>query len=349
MLLSNSTSAVYAIEKAAEAARKVTSIHFQEWVPLSALEEEAPADSDMTKSAWADFNRIEGDLALRQEVWAEFDGEGGLVRLRLEWPVSVDGRKEILLTPTQADVWFVHKGGYLITRAKEIVVYQCQAFLDPTKRIEQLDAAIKSGAAKIESTETSRTEGTTVYHVVYPDDPSRSARYVIDQASHLLKEARFYEKSDGADALVDVLKFIDYDKPIEAAKWVLDAPADVMRVDELTQVIGLAKGDMTDAEVAKEGVRQFFEAMVAEDYETAGRLYSGIPAGKMREMFGKTRFVRVVSLGEPAAPFDPKIGGFAVPYEVEIEVDGKTSAKEGTAFIRPIQTQPDRWAIHGGI
>lgn len=348
-LLGNGASAVYALDKALEASKKVTTVHYQEWVPLATLEAEFPKDGEFAKKAWADYSDIDGGQALRQEVWAEFDGEGQLLRLRLEWPVTEDGRKEIILRPDQVDIWFVHKGAYLVMRDERAASMYSQAFLDPKKRLESLNASITAGKVKIESTSTSHADGTTTYNVVYPELPAMREEFVIDQKSHLLLERGSYQLSDGAEKLLSVQKFSDYNVPIDASRWVLDAPDDVIRVNQITQVIGIAKGEMTDAEVAKEGVRQFFEALIKEDYETAGRLLSGIPADKVRELLGSMRFLRIISLGEPTPPSDPRIGGLRVPYKVEIEVNGEVSIKEYSAAIRPVHSQPDRWTIHGGI
>lgn len=351
LLTGKGASVAYALDKAVAASKKVTTVHYQEWVPLTALEAEVPINGDFAKKAWADYDGIDGDLALRQEVWAEFDGEGQLLRLRIEWPVTEDGRKEIILRQDQADIWFVHKGGYLIMRDERAVSMYPQMFLDPTKGLQSLDASINAGKATMRAVKdtTGFGGGTTTYTVDYMDIPSRNALYVIDQKSHLLTEVRSYMKSGDVNTLVAVMRFLDYGKPVDAGTWVLNAPADVIRVDQLTQVIGIAQGEMTDAEVATEGVRQFFEAMITEDYETAGRLYSGVPADKMEELLGPMRFVRIVSLGEPTAPSDPRVGGLVVPYKVEIEVNGEVSLKEHIAYIRPVESQGDRWAIHGGI
>lgn len=348
-LLGNGASAVYALDKALEASKKVTAVHYQEWVPLATLEAEVPKDGEFAKKAWADYDGIDGDLALRQEVWAEFDDEGQLLRLRLEWPVTVDGRKEIVLRPDQADIWFVHKDGYLVVRDERAASMYSQAFLDPKKRLERLNASITAGKAKIESTSTSHADGTTTYNVAYPELFGRRQVHIIDQKSHLLLEIDSYELRDGAEQFVSRSKFSDYNQPIDPSRWVLDAPEDVLRIDQITQVVGLAKDEMSDAEVAKEGVRQFFEAVIAQDYETAGRLCGGLPPEFMQEHLGNIRFLRIISLGEPTAPSDPRIGGLRVPYKVEIEVNGEVSIKEQSAAIRPVYSQPDRWAIHGGI
>jgi hypothetical protein len=122
-----------------------------------------------------------------------------------------------------------------------------------------------------------------------------------------------------------------------------------MRVDQTTQEIGLAKGDMTDNQVAVAVVRQFFEAIGAKDYAKAGRLYEGIPAEKVKQILGQADRVQIVSLGEPTPHARPETQFLCVPFEVELDTGGAKSIKKGTAYVRPVYNQPDRWAIDGGI
>ena len=120
-------------------------------------------------------------------------------------------------------------------------------------------------------------------------------------------------------------------------------------IEMVLQEIGLAKGDLTDEEIAVEVVRQFLEAMIAEDYAKAGRLCGGIPAATMKEQFGRAHHVRVVSLGTPTPHPDPRTRFLCVPCEVEVSEGGATSLKSIVANVRPVYGQPDRWAIGGGI
>ena len=91
--------------------------------------------------------------------------------------------------------------------------------------------------------------------------------------------------------------------------------------------------------------------MISKDYAEAGRLYQGIPAEKMREVYGEGgSFIRIVSIGEPRP--EPKYGKLRVPCTVEFEKDGEITQwptySEGL-LVGPVNNQPDRWTIFGGI
>ena len=147
----------------------------------------------------------------------------------------------------------------------------------------------------------------------------------------------------------------DYNVPIAPTMFTLEeeVPADVMRVDQVTREVGLAQGTMSDQETAAETVRQFFEALKAQDYDKAGNLLGGIPAAKMQELFGSMKVVQIVSIGDPQPQPIPGVGGFIVPCEVLMQDQaGNTySHKYPGVAVRPVdeRKQPNRWNIHGGI
>jgi hypothetical protein len=161
----------------------------------------------------------------------------------------------------------------------------------------------------------------------------------------------FYQLRDGAYQYIGKQEYCDYNQPIEADMFTLnEVPADVMRVDQTAQEVGLAQGTLTDEEIALEVARQFFEGLIAEDYATAGRLLEGIPAEKIKEMFGRRKFLRIISVG-PVAPHPiPETKGVIVPCIVEMEENGQISEWNLDRLgVRQVYNQPGRWTIFGGI
>ena len=183
----------------------------------------------------------------------------------------------------------------------------------------------------------------------WPDPSERRAVYLVEPKTKLLQQLETY-KHDGDDyAFVSRRTFLEYNEPIDPAIFTLDLPADVVHIDQTTQAVGLPRGDLSDEEIAVEVVRQFFEALIAEDYAKAGQLLAGIPAARIKERFGRVRCLRILSLGAATPQPIPLVGGLVVPYEIEIEFEGVKSVKKHRAAVRPVYNQPDRWTIHGGI
>jgi hypothetical protein len=131
-------------------------------------------------------------------------------------------------------------------------------------------------------------------------------------------------------------------------------PADVQRIDgDAQENRGLPQGTLSDDEIAVKVVRQFFEALIARDYETAGQLYCGTGAEEMKQgYFGQTRIIRIISIDTPTPHPIPEVGGLRVPCKIEVEKDGVRSVWEPYGpFVRTIHRQSEhpRWEIHGGL
>jgi hypothetical protein len=174
----------------------------------------------------------------------------------------------------------------------------------------------------------------------------------VDQATKLVTATEFYRLKDGRYQYIGMQEYYNYNKTIDAEMFTLDdeVPADVMRVDQTAQEVGLVQGNLSDEEVAVEVARQFFEALIAKDYTRAGKLLEGIPADKMQQMFGNIKFIRIISIG-PAGPHpNPATGGLVVPCTVEIEKDGQINEwKLERLGVRQVYNHPGRWTIFGGI
>ena len=86
-----------------------------------------------------------------------------------------------------------------------------------------------------------------------------------------------------------------------------------------------------------------------KDFDKAGRLFSGVPAEDIERVYGKIRFVRIVSVGETISKRQG-YGGDFVSHKVEIEQDGKVVLwKANAAQVRQVHGQPGRWEIAGGF
>jgi hypothetical protein len=175
----------------------------------------------------------------------------------------------------------------------------------------------------------------------------------VDRATKLVTTIEFYKLKDGKYQYLERIEYYDYNQPIKAEMFSFDnddIPADVTRIDQTTQEIGLEQGKLTDKEIAVKVVREFYEALIAKDYAKAGQLYGGMPADKMRERWEELNVVRIISIAEPIPHPYPGVGGFQVHCEIEIERDGiKSILKPYGPGVRPVHGQSHRWNIHGGV
>ena len=173
--------------------------------------------------------------------------------------------------------------------------------------------------------------------------------FKVDSETKLLQQLEKYRLKDGDYKLSGRIRYSDYNQPVPDI-FVLNPPPDVIRVDQTTQEVGLAQDDFSDEEVVVEVARQFFEALIAEDYNKAGKLLQGIPGERIQQMLSDKKFLRIISIGSVAPHPNPRTQGLVVPCVVEIEKDGTISEwKLDQLGIREVYKQPGRWSIFGGI
>jgi hypothetical protein len=296
--------------------------------------------------------RIEPNVKGRMsEAWAQFDEGGKLLRLRMIFPTTEDGAKEVLWQEDKAEVWFKTKGHAVVVQEKAMLQRMPEMLkaFDPRVATEELHQAQASGKVQIETRDPS-AEGEPITLVVsFTDSRDRRSLFRINPQTKLVEQHEIQRFTDGKWESLARHEYLEYNQEVPPGTFALDIPPDVTRIDQTTQKIGLAKGDLTDEQIAAKVAREFFEALIAEDYGRAGALYEGIPASKMEQTFGKIEFLRILSVGDPTPHPDVRTRFLQVPCEVELRVGGETHVKTFTPAIRAVYNQPDRWGIGGGI
>jgi len=291
-----------------------------------------------------------------KEFWVEFYEDGQVKNVRMsfpEWSERDDGAKIVVWKESKAQVWFVKKNSLLTVKDERVAAEMLKLVVatDPRLAVERLYEQQIQGKVKVEISESSRKSEPIVITATYVTGGLRRVLFV-DQATKLVTRMDIYRLKGDEYQYIGWEEYYDYNQPIEAGMFTLDdeVPADVLRVDQTTQEVGLPQGKLGDEEIAAEVVRQFFEALIAGDYAKAGKLLEGIPADKMKEAFGDRKFLRILSIG-PAGPHPmPETKGLVVPCIVEIEKDGVISQwKLDRLGVRQVYNQPGRWTIFGGI
>ena len=297
-----------------------------------------------------------------KEFWIEFykDGEVKNVRMHMpEWDSPEDGAKVTIWKENKAQVWFKKKKSLITIRDKTVAAHTLNFIkeLDPKLVVERLYYARQTqNQVEIEIDEPSnKAEPIVVTATCLPGSLRAGWRLVlfVDRATKLVTAIEFYKLKDGKYQYVERIEYYDYNQLIEAEIFSLDnddIPADVTRIDQTTQEIGLEQGKLTDKEIAVKVVREFYEALITKDYAKAGQLYGGVPATKMQERWQNINVLRIVSISEPIPHPYPGVGGFQVHCEIEIEKDGiKSILKPYGPGVRPVHGQSHRWNIHGGV
>ena len=299
-----------------------------------------------------------------KEFWIACDDTGGIENVRYflpAWAQPGDGARSVVWKQGVAQIWFHKKNAILIYRNDTIAdrISALARASDPRGAVERLREGELQGKLTLEIEQPPDQSQPITVTATYLTGGSPNGRrdiLSVDQATKLVMATRFEHLGpDGQYVTQGRQEYHDYNVPIAATVFALDdeAPADVIRVDQVTRDVGLAQGTLSDAEAAAETVRQFFEALKVQDYDKAGSLWGGIPAENIQQWFGRMKVVRVVSVGEPEPFPNPAVGGFVVACKVELQDEtGKTYSRNYPRLaVRPVdmQKQPDRWNIHGGM
>jgi hypothetical protein len=283
------------------------------------------------------------------EMWIEVGEDGKPVRVRMDMAWTPDGPKTVFWENGKASVWFPSKNAFLTINDMRVVNEVPKEFLNPNSLVTALEERVAAGRAKFTQVKlTYESEWNPRVLVVNPPEPDGKVEvYVIDPKTKLLQEYEKYSKHGSELVFEARFRFTLYNEPIPASVFAPAVSGDAMRVDWTKREIGLTQGKMTDAEISEAVVRQFFESAIAKDYEKAGAIYSGLPADKLKKAFDQKPVGKIISIG-PAKP-DDRPGRkrmFCVPYAVDWS-DGERWG--GTAYVRPVETQPGRWMLDGGI
>lgn len=293
-------------------------------------------------------------------VWAEFFDNGQVKSMRMDlpaWAGGSDGRKAVVWRNGQAQVWMKDKGSLIIVPEEAVAEQLLSAIkeCDPKLAVERLSIQAAKGEVEIDIAEPGDETGPIVVTVTYPAESAKAGERLVlyvDANTKLVTKVEKKQLNEGAYVKERIAEFYDYNKPIAAGRFELDdeVPADIVRVDQVSNVVGLAQGQMSDDEVAVEVAKQFFEALVKDDYDKAGRLLEGFGAAYLRQAMGDMRVVSVVSVGAVQEHPNPSTKGVVVPCVVEVEKDGKLEQmKFDRLGVRPVYNQPGRWTIFGGI
>jgi len=284
------------------------------------------------------------------EVWIEVGEDGKPVRVRTDLAWTADGPKTIFWQDGKASVWMQSKNVFLIINDTRVLSQIPKEFLDPNSLVTALDQRVAAGKAQVSQVKLPyESELNPKVLAVNPPEPEGKVEvYVIDSKTKLLQEYEKYSKHGSELVFGARFRFTQYNEPIPESVFAPPAlSADVMRLDQSNREIGVAQGKMSDSEVCEAAVRQFFECVIAKDYDKATDIWPGWGTDSLRERFEQKPVAKIISIGPAKADVEPGHGGrFSVPYEVEWTDGGRWS---GTAHVKPWEGQPGRWMLGGGI
>jgi hypothetical protein len=254
------------------------------------------------------------------EAWVQFNADGAPIRARGDWLNSGEGPYVVIMSGEKCDVWFKAKNSHVVMPANDFLkqfAAQRERF-DPKLAFEKLRADEKAGKVQVATQEPSQEGQPITLTVTSKGSPDWREAYEVNSKTKLLEQMIGYRRRGGKWERQWRREYLSYNKELDPNAFEIDLPKDILTADQLNQEVGLAKGDLSEKEIAVKVVREFFTAMIARDYAKASKMYSGIPVDKLAKEKDWFRYTRIASIGEPTQAI--KFGPIRVPVKVEWEI-----------------------------
>jgi hypothetical protein len=323
------TPPAYALEQTIEANHTIQTVHLRIW---------------RSKSEFKD-------------CWIKYDDAGLLSNLRQNFYGDVhDNDDNLRFTVWNEGVlktWMPLKNVVIVTRVNnEATGWEDFAeTYDPKLTLQRLyDDSRENEAIELEIHEPVQGGDLIYIEAINSGDKTR-LELAVDPETKLVKELSRYHLENQEYEFVMRIEYLSYNQPINLSVFELSAiPDDALIYDQVDQLVGLEKGDLTDDEIAVKVVRECLEATIAHDYEEVSRLMEGDPGDSvevfLEEELG-AKLTLIVSIGQPE-PHERWPNILCVPCEIEIEdEDSEKRIVSIYATAKAIGYQPGcRWIVH---
>jgi hypothetical protein len=279
--------------------------------------------------------------------------------MRYHSPVFGDpiGPLTIVGNPDQSQVWLalfnIHLVGYDPPGDPSGLFGFDVAQIDPKHLIEKLYQEQELGEIILDINEPVQKDMPITITVTYPEgsvSENWMKVFYIDQATKLVKKIEKFELRGEQYQHIKTIEFSDYNQQFDPGIFSIDQEVSENAIvfDMSGIPIGLEQGDMTDEEVATEITRQFWEAVIAKDYDRAGQLFLGVPGFLVQAAFmAKSMNVfKLSSVGTSRPDPDPDSNAMISSSKCLFERGGQNYIFNWyEVFVRPVSSGADKWVL----
>jgi len=282
----------------------------------------------------------------KDEYWAEFDENGKVLRSRQEeWNGREEGdgpRQVTVWEDNTRDRYYPETGIELITRIgntePELVEF------DPETTVQKVYEQVENGQANIDIQEPVMDDRLITITVTYAGSNAKSVLLVDPETKFVTRSDSYWWDSEAEHECSFGIEVLEYNQPFDASVFDLNLPEDTITIDQVSQEVGMAQGDMSDEEVASQIVREALEAWAAGDYARAGKLFGGAPPELLTKRYSHLRPLKQISLGQTQA-VEYRKPWFEVPCTYDIEYDSQIERIEWKMNALAVDGQPERWYV----
>ncbi len=287
----------------------------------------------------------------KDEFWAQFDGEGKLLRFRQE---EDGGPKEPMITLWENKImnrYYPSCGVQERTLMKNSGggLEGLEEF-DPETIVQEIQALVEDGKAIMEIQDPPRYADRMTIHVTRTDGKPLKRTLVVDPETKFVVRVDDYWGREGERAVHHGMEVLEYNKAIDPRLFEPDFPEDTILMDQVTQEVGMARGDMPPEKYAVEIVRAALDAWAKGDVAKASKLFGGVEARLLTERFKDMRPVGRVSIGKPepihsSVPVHSMSAEFRVPCRYKVEREDQREVVTPTFPVVTVSGHPGRWHV----
>ncbi|MEN6428620.1 MAG: hypothetical protein ABFE13_25005 [Phycisphaerales bacterium] len=278
----------------------------------------------------------------KDEFWAEFDQQGGLIRFRQEEDPTPRGP---MITIWENGVLNRYSPRENVPQYSRLpnTEYGLEGLeqFDPETIVQEIHSLVENGKAVMETDPLSRYAKLMTLRVTHKNEGLQQV-LVVNPVTKFVVRVDDYWGAGVGDGIHKGIEVLEYNEAMDPRLFVPDFPKDAPLMDQVTQEVGLAQGDMTVKEVAVEVVRQAMEAWAQGDYAGAGKLFGGMPPEWFTK-FDDIRPAHIVSLAEAEPIEDEDRPPYQVRCQYETERDGRKQTITLGLAVLDVDGQPGRW------
>ena len=287
----------------------------------------------------------------KDEFWAQFDEEGKLVRFRQEEDGGPKGPMITLWEDKIMNRYYPSCGVQEMTLMKNSGggLEGLEEF-DPETIVQEIQALVENGNAIMEIQDPPRYADRMTIRVTRTDGKPLKRTLVVDPETKFVVRVDDYWGREGERAVHHGIEVLEYNKAIDPRLFKPDFPEGTILMDQVTQEVGMAQGDMPPEEFAVEIVRAAMTAWAEGDYARARKLCGGVEARLLTERFKDMQPVGRISIGKPepinsSVPIHSMSAEFKVPCRYKVERDGQREAVSPTLGVVTVSGHPGRWHV----
>lgn len=280
------------------------------------------------------------------EFWAEFDEQGRLLRFRQK---EGNGPEGSLVTFWEDGIRNQHlsppSGIRLIQRLDNTDggLEGLEQF-DPETIVQEIQALVDEGKAIMEVQDPPPFAKLKTIRVTCTDGKALKRILVVDPVTKFVVRIDDYWGREGEGLTHKGIEVLEYNEAMDPRLFKPDCPEDTIVIDQVSQEVGMAQGQMTDQEAAVATLREALSALEKEDYTSACKLCGGVPRGFLIEHFGRLRPASAVTFDSPEY-VQNVLPVYRVKCTYEVERDGQMETINPVFIVREACGQPGRWYV----